>query len=145
MPALNPYLTFEGNCEEAFEFYRSIFGGEFTFVGRFSEMPDDYKKDMPEEALEKIMHMSLPIGDQVLMGSDTGGDWGAKLMVGNNMSLSVNADSKSDADHIFAKLSEGGEITMPMANTFWGDYFGMCLDKFGINWMVSYNEQAQQS
>ncbi|MGI9541607.1 MAG: VOC family protein [Cyclobacteriaceae bacterium] len=143
MTTINPYLTFLGNCEEAFNFYKSVFGGEFQYVGRFLQMPDDPKYSIPEEDKNKIMHISLPISKEtVLMGSDTGGEWGAKTTVGNNMSLSVNAESKDDADRFFERLSDGGKVTMPIADTFWGDYFGMCTDKFDINWMISFNENA---
>ena len=97
MTTLNVYLTFDGNCEEAFNFYKSVFGGEFPHVGRFKEMPP--MEGMPpvqEEQAERIMHMSLPISEEtVLMGSDKGGDWGPKLIMGNNFSISVNAVCKS--------------------------------------------------
>ncbi len=143
MPAVNPYLTFLGNCEEAFNFYKSVFGGEFGYMGRFSEMPPDPKYPMSEESKNKIMHVSLPLSNgSVLMGSDTGGEWGAKTVVGNNISLSLNAGSKEEADSLFAKLTEGGTATMPMSDTFWGDYFGMLTDPFGINWMISFNAKA---
>ena len=145
MTAVNPYLTFLGNCEEAFNHYKSIFGGEFSYVGRFGEMPADEKYQMPEEDKNKIMHISLPMGNgTVLMGSDTGGEWASQTIVGNNITLSLNANSKEHADELFAKLSDGGKQGMPMNQTFWGDYFGMCTDKFDINWMISFNENAQQ-
>jgi len=144
MSMLNPYLTFEGDCEEAFDFYKSIFGGDFTYKGRFGEMPPDPQNPVPEEDKNKIMHISLPIGkDNVLMGSDTGGSWAAKTIFGNNFSLSITASTKEEADKFHQKLSAGGKVTMPMASTFWGDYFGMCTDKFGINWMISFNEGKQ--
>jgi PhnB protein len=98
----------------------------------------------PEDA-NKIMHISLPIGKgTTLMGSDTGGDWGASISVGNNITISITADSKTDADKIFNALAQGGQVTMPLADTFWGDYFGMCQDKFKINWMMSYNAKSHQ-
>lgn len=147
MASINPYLTFLGNCEEAFDHYKSVFGGEFTYVGRFSEMPDSPENEghsMPEEDKNKIMHISLPIGDgSILMGSDTGGEWASKTKIGNNISISITATSKEEADRLFAGLSDNGNVTMPMAATFWGDYFGMCIDRFGINWMVSFNEKSQ--
>ena len=139
MTSINPYLTFKGNCEEAFNHYKSVFGGEFTYLGRFGEMPPQEGKSMPEEDANKIMHVSLPIGSNQLMGSDTGGEWAAHTIIGNNYSVSVSTDTKEDADRIFNGLAEGGNVTMPMADTFWGDYFGMCTDKFGINWMMSYS------
>ncbi|GAB3659993.1 VOC family protein [Echinicola sediminis] len=144
MTVINPYLTFLGNCEEAFNFYKSVFGGEFTYLGRFSEMPPQEGVTLSEEAKNKIMHVSLPIGPNTsLMGSDSGGDWGAQTIVGNNISVSITADSKEQADKFFNELSAGGQVTMPIADTFWGDYFGMLTDKFGINWMVSFNKNAQ--
>lgn len=136
---VNPYINFNGNCEEAFNFYKSVFGGEFPYVGRYSDMPpmEGGKQMAPEEA-NKIMHMSLPLGNgTMLMGSDVGGDWAKYAVVGNNVQLSVNADSNEEADKIFNGLAEGGQVNMPIANTFWGSYFGMLTDKFGINWMVS--------
>lgn len=140
MAAINPYLNFPGTCEEAFNFYKSIFGGDFTFVGRFDDMPPDPNYPMPDEARNKIMHISLPISKEtVLMGSDTGGEWAPNLIVGNNISISINTGSKDEADQLYEGLSAGGKATMPMDDVFWGDYFGMCEDKFGINWMFSFN------
>ena len=138
--ALNTYLTFEDNCREAFEFYRSIFGGEFTFISTFREGPEDM--EIPEEDLDRIMHVSLPIGKSVLMGSDSSSAFCPPLVVGNNFSLSIEAESKEHADAVFAKLSDGGAVSMPMADAFWGAYFGACTDKFGINWQV-LAEQSQ--
>src|SRR5690606_39179395 len=100
---------------------------------------------MPEEDMEKIMHVSLPLaGGTMLMGSDTGGEWAPKTIIGNNISVSITAASKEDADRYFNGLSAGGLVTMPMDKTFWGDYFGMCKDKFDINWMISFNENPPQ-
>ena len=138
--ALNTYLTFEDNCREAFEFYRSIFGGEFTFISTFREGPEDM--EIPEEDLDRIMHVSLPIGNSVLMGSDSTSSFSPPLAVGNNFSLSFEAESKEHADAVFAELSDGGTVNMPMADAFWGAYFGACTDKFGINWQV-IAEQSQ--
>ncbi|WP_215225635.1 VOC family protein [Echinicola shivajiensis] len=143
MATLNPYLNFLGNCEEAFNFYKSVFGGEFTYLGRFSEMPPQDGVTLSEEESNKIMHVSLPIGSHtILMGSDVGGDWAPQTVIGNNISVSITADTKDEADKLFGGLSNGGQVTMPMADTFWGDYFGMLTDKFGINWMVSFNQNA---
>ena len=140
MATINPYLTFLGNCEEAFTYYKSIFGGEFDYVGRFSEMPEDPNYTLSEEDKQKIMHMSLPISKETrLMGSDTAGEWAGKTIVGNNISISITAQTKAEADQLFNSLSQGGRITMPIGETFWGDYFGMCTDKFDVNWMVSFN------
>ena len=141
MTAINPFLTFQGNCEEAFNYYKIVFGGEFNYMGLFSEMPPQEGVSLSEEDGNKIMHVSLPISkDNILMGSDSGGEWAPSMVVGNNISLSVNAENKEDADRFFNLLSDGGKVTMPMDKTFWGDYFGMCTDKFGINWMISFDE-----
>ncbi|MCF8449251.1 MAG: VOC family protein [Taibaiella sp.] len=147
MATVNVYLTFKGNCEEAFDFYKSVFGGEFPYVGRFKDMPpsEESGSTMPAEFGNRIMHISLPIGGgTAIMGSDTGGEWAAHYQPGNNFSISINADSKEEADRIFNGLSTGGNVTMPMNKTFWGDYFGMWTDKFGINWMMSFNENQQK-
>lgn len=141
MATTNTYLNFNGNCEEAFDFYKSVFGGEFNHVGRFSDMPesDDFK--VSEGDKNKIMHVSLPIGQSVLMGSDNGEQYAAAFKQGNNFSVSVTADSWEEANTIFSALAKGGQVTMPMGDTFWGDYFGMLVDQFGIAWMMSYHEQ----
>ena len=138
---VNPYLNFNGTCEEAFNQYKSIFGGEFSYVGRYSDMPADPNHPISEEDKNIIMHMSLPLANgSVLMGSDAGGEWASNIVVGANVTLSLNATSKEEADRVFNALADGGVVTMPMNATFWGDYFGMCIDKFGINWMMSFNE-----
>jgi PhnB protein len=144
MPKINVYLTFNGNCEEAFNFYKSVFGGEFPYLGRFKDMPPQPGQSVPQADANKIMHISLPIGNEtILMGSDAGGDWGKNIQVGNNFSISLSADDKTQADNFFKKLLAGGTTKMPMADTFWGSYFGMLTDKFGINWMVSYDKPQQ--
>ena len=138
MTTINIYLTFEGNCAEAFEFYRSVFGGEFQSYSKFSEMPPQQGFEIPSDQKERLMHVSLPISEEsVLMGSDTGGEWASSFKKGNNFSISINTDNKAEADRIFLALSQGGKVTMPMAETFWESYFGSFMDKFGINWMVS--------
>lgn len=141
MTTINTYLTFNGNCEEAFLFYKSVFGGEYAHIARFSEMPENPNCPISNDDMDKIMHVSLPISKEtVLMGSDTGGEWASQFLVGNNFSVSIAADSKTAADNFFNKLSEGGKVIMPMADTFWESYFGMFVDKFGIQWMVGYDE-----
>ncbi|WP_299397607.1 VOC family protein [uncultured Gelidibacter sp.] len=142
MATVNVYLTFDGTCEAAFNFYRSVFGGEFQHIGRFTEMPKDENcASISEEDGNKIMHVSLPISSaSILMGSDAAGGWAPNLIHGNNFSVSISAESKAEADTLFDSLSEGGTLTMPMAKTFWGSYFGMFTDKFGINWMVNFDE-----
>lgn len=140
MRTVNPYLTFPGNCEEAFNFYKSVFGGEFTYVGRLSDMPPQEGYTIPDEAKNNIMHIALPISKEtILMGCD---EWDSgRITYGDNIGLSISVDTKEDADRIFEQLSAGGKATMPMSQTFWGDYFGMCFDRFNINWMIGFNER----
>lgn len=141
MASINPYLTFNGNCEEAFLFYKSVFGGDFEYIGRFGDMPPTDGMEVPAEQADKIMHVSLPIGETALFGSDSSEAFGQATVVGNNFSISINADSTDEADRLFNGLSAGGQVTMPMNKTFWGAYFGMFQDKFGINWMVNHDEK----
>ncbi len=136
---LNPYLNFPGTAEEAFKFYKSVFGGDFAMVQRYKDVPNEQNKLSAGEG-EKILHISLPVGKgNILMASDVVPSMGWPLNVGNNFSLSISAESKAEADKLFAGLSAGGQVKMPMADQFWGDYFGMCVDKFQIQWMVSHN------
>ncbi len=142
MPIINVYLTFDGNCEEAFNYYRDVFEVEFTMINRFKDMPPQNGTKIPDADAEKIMHVSLPISDEtVLMGCDVGGEWSKDFVQGNNFSISIEADSKKDADRYFDMLSMDGEVVMPMDTTFWGSYFGMLTDQFGINWMVSFESE----
>lgn len=141
MASIHPYLNFDDTCEAAFKHYQSIFGGEFASVMRFKDGPEGFH--FTEEEAGKIMHIALPIGPHtVLMGSDRSVSTGM-TKVGDNFSISYSADSRDEADRIFGQLSEGGQITMPINQTFWGSYFGMLTDAFGINWMVSYDENFQ--
>ena len=141
MATTNTYLNFNGNCEEAFNFYKSVFGVEFAYIGRFKDMPADENCPPPsEEEGNRIMHVALPISKEtVLMASDTTSAYG-DVTFGNNFSVSINTDSAAEADTLFAGLSSGGNIIMPMEKTFWGAYFGMFTDKFGINWMINFDE-----
>jgi PhnB protein len=139
MAILNPYLTFNGNCEEAFNFYKSVFGGEFRQISKFGDMPPMPGHEMPEEEKSRILHVSLPISKEtILMGSDSNLQMG-EVKMGDHMSLSIGADSKEEADRVFNGLAAGGKITMPIADMFWGAYFGMLDDKFGFSWMVNYD------
>ena len=141
---VNIYLNFDGNCEEAFNYYKSVFGGEFESISKFSDMPDNPECPVPDDDKDKTMHVTLPIGGgTVIMGSDTSSAFGPPHSAGNNFSISVDADSRDDADRIFGSLSDGGQVTMPMQDTFWESYFGSCTDKFGINWMVSHSEASK--
>lgn len=139
MAAVNPYLMFNGTCEEAFLFYKSVFGGEFPYIGKFKDAPAEEGEVLSEEALNRIMHVSLPIGNTILMGSDSHPRYG-DVGFGDNFSISINTESTEEADRIFNGLSAGGKVEMPLQKTFWGAYFGMFKDKFGINWMVNFDE-----
>jgi PhnB protein len=148
MAKINPYLNFGGNAEEAFNFYRSVFGGEFAGVLRWKDMPKEGCEDggdgehqgVSEADGEKIMHIALPIGGgNVLMASDTLEGFGPPLAVGNNFYIAIAPESKDEADRLFADLSAGGAVEMPMADAFWGGYFGSFKDKFGIGWLINYD------
>ena len=143
MPMLNPYLNFPGTTEEAFNFYKSVFGGDFAGgIFRFKDTPEADKLTLAEK--EKIMHIALPIGKgNILMATDALESMGHKVTSGNNFHLSIGSESKEEADRIFNGLSTGGKITIPMADMFWGDYFGMLTDKFGIQWMISYTHPKE--
>lgn len=146
MATVNPYLIFNGTCEEAFLFYQSVFGGEIPYMGRFGEMPPSDDKNCPPppaEEANRIMHVCLPISKEtVLMGSDSTSQSG-DVAFGNNFSISINTESKDEADRLFNGLSAGGNVIMPMTSTFWGAYFGMFTDKFGIGWMVNFDEKPE--
>ena len=137
---LNTYLTFDTNCREAFEFYRTVFGGEFAEIHTFDEVPPDMS--VPEQERGLIMHVSLPIGSSVLMGSDSSSTQGPPPVVGSNFSVSVSPDSREEADRLFAGLSVGGKTIMPLDDTFWGARFGMCIDKFGVTWQINFQYPA---
>ena len=136
---LSIYLHYNGNCREAFEFYRSVFGGDFEMLSTFATAPPDMA--VPEEERGNVMHVSYRIGSSVLMGSDVPSQFGPPPVIGGNFSISYTATSREEADGLFAKVAEGGTVVMPLADMFWGDYFGSCTDKFGVNWMFSYTAQ----
>ena len=137
MARFNPYLNFKGNTEEAFNFYKSVFGGEFAMLMRFRDVPGN--EEMPADVLDKIMHIALPIGNgNMLMATDSIESLGQKLVQGNNHYFMLGVDSKEEADDLFAKLSVNGTIEMPLQDTFWGDYYGSFSDQFGIQWMIDY-------
>ena len=135
---LNPYLNFDGNAEEAFRFYQTVFGGEI-FIQKMDSVPG---MEIPENEKNRAMHVSIPIGkDQTLMASDCLPSAGHVLNVGNNNYISITPDSREEADRIFNGLSAGGKIEMPMEDMFWGDYFGSFTDKFGVCWMINFPTQ----
>lgn len=146
MATVNVYLNFNGNCEAAFTFYKSVFGGEFAYIGKFKDMPAQGDNACKPEDENKIMHVSLPVSQEtILMGSDIMEGYGPPFVAGTNFSVSINANSQEEADNLFKGLSEGGHVVMPLADTFWGAYFGMFVDKFGINWMVNYDRPQPQA
>ena len=144
MATLDLYLSFSNTCEEAFDFYRSVFGGDFSVLSRYRDMPgaeavaEDADHATADGDQEKIMHVRLPVGQGAnLMGSDRPS--GAEsVVVGNVFSISVSPDSEEEAIKLFNALSDGGQITMPLEKTFWNALFGTLTDKFGIQWMVNY-------
>ncbi len=133
--AINIYLHFNGNCRETFEFYRSVFGGDFAIFTTFREGPDGM--GVPEDEMDNIMHVSYEIGGTMLMGSDVPSTFGMLVNPGNNFSISHQPQSRKETEELFARLSEGGTVMMPLQDMFWGAYFGGCRDKFGINWMLN--------
>lgn len=143
MAAINPYLNFPGNTEEAFNFYKSVFGGKFTTLVRFKDTPEGGR--VPDGEKDKIMHVALPIGKgNVLMATDALDSMGHKLTFGNNLHISIQAGSKEEAERLFNGLSTGGNVIVPLADAAWG-YFGMFKDRFGVQWMVNYDKNAAAS
>nr|MBC7614195.1 VOC family protein [Pseudopedobacter sp.] len=139
MAIINPYLNFNGNTEEAFNFYKSVFGGEFALITRFKEMPNP-DHPLSEEDGNKLMHIALPIGNgNVLMGTDFLESMGHKMEEGNRYAISVSAQSREEATKLFNGLTVGPTVEMPINDSPWGSYFGMLKDKFGIKWMVDFD------
>jgi len=137
MAQINPYLNFPGTTEEAFNFYKSVFGGEFAMLQRFGDTPEADK--VPAGIRNKIMHVSLPIGKgNVLMATDAVEEMGFKLSQGNNVYICISPDTKDEADRLFNGLSAGGKVNQPLKDQFWGGYYGDFTDKFGVKWMVNY-------
>lgn len=142
MTVVSPYLNFNGNTEEAFNFYKSVFGGEFLTVMRFKDNPQS--GDIADADKERIMHITLPLGGgTVLMGTDALESMGQKLTFGNNFYICLSPDSKGEADRLFKGLSEGGKIEMPIQDMFWGAYWGSFTDKFGVQWMINYDNNRR--
>lgn len=142
MITFHPYLNFGGNAEEAFTFYKSVFGGEFRSVVRFKDMPMPGSKLSREEE-NKVMHIALPVGGQILMASDVIGEWTNKFVVGTNVYITITPESKAEADRLYKALSAGGEIEMPIGDQPWGSYFGSFKDKYRVCWMIDYAAPKQ--
>ena len=139
MALINPHINFNGNAEEAFNFYKYVIGGEFAKIVRFKEIASP-EFPVPEKEANKIMHIALPIGKHnVLMGNDVPEILGHVNERENRSKISISAESKEEADHLFNGLSAGGEIEVPITDTSWGSYFGMFRDKYGIEWMVDFD------
>lgn len=134
MPAAYPYLNFPGTCLEAFEFYRAVLGGEFGGVHRFADMPSDAgpSGDAPPDG---VMHISLPVGDSILMGSDVPPGMG-EVHFGSHCYVYLDRDTPDDGKRVFDELSDGGAVEMPFGLQFWGDYYGSLTDRYGVKWMV---------
>ncbi|WP_242918487.1 VOC family protein [Pontibacter liquoris] len=138
MALINPHINFNGNAEEAFNFYRSVFGGEFAMILRFKDMASS-EFSAAEKDADKIMHIALPIGKNILMANDIPERMGRVNENENRSKIAISAESREEADKLFNGLSAGGSIEMPIGDSPWGSYFGMFRDKFGIEWMVDYD------
>ena len=138
MALINPHLNYNGNAEEAFNFYKSVFGGEFVKIIRFKDLSNE-DFIVSEKEANKIMHIALPIGNNILMANDVPEIMGKTNERENRSKISISAESREEADKLFNGLSTGGEIEMPISDSPWGSYFGMFRDKFGIEWMVDFD------
>jgi PhnB protein len=138
MAQINPHINFNGNAEEAFTFYKSVFGGEFAIIMRFKDISSP-EFPVTENEANKIMHIALPIGKNVLMANDVPESMGKTNENENRSKISISAESKEEADRLFNGLSEAGKIEMPIADSPWGSYFGMFRDKYGIEWIVDFD------
>ena len=134
--SVNPYLNFAGNTLEAFEFYRSVFGGDFPMVVRYRDFPGNM--GAPPEAADRIAHIALPLGANMLMGTDVVGADAATFRPGNNSYIVVAPDDAAEAMRVFEGLSAGGSVAMPLQATEWAEQYGICADRFGVQWMISY-------
>jgi PhnB protein len=143
MNGVNPYLNFDGNAEEAFRFYQSVFGGEIAVIVRFRDMGGG-PPGTPASELDRVAHVALPFGkDAMLMASDIMPSMGHRLTVGNNFYITLAPESAEEAERLFGALSAGGTIDMALQRTQWAEKFGTCADRFGVQWMVSYPGNVQ--
>lgn len=141
MATINPYINFNGNAEEAFTFYKSVFGGEFGSIIRFKDL-ESAEFPVPEGEADKIMRITLPIGGNTLIANDVPEILGRVNENENRSKISISAESRAEADQLFDGLTVGGTIEMPMDNSPWGTYFGMFRDKFGIEWTVEFDSNG---
>jgi PhnB protein len=143
MATVNTYLYFNGNCEKAFDFYKSVFNKEFKFIGRYKDIPEVARQHFPNCKDEHIMHIGLPISKEtILMGADIIDVDGQENNAAKYFSLYVSTNSKEEADRLFDAFSKEGEIKLPISEQFWGSYYGICLDQFGVNWKISFSLEA---
>lgn len=140
MATINPYINFNGNAEEAFTFYKSVFGGEFGTIMRFKDLASA-EFPVPESEADKILRITLPIGGNVLVANDVPEAMGPVSENENRSKIAVSTESREEADRIFAGLTEGAAIEMPMSDSPWGTYFGMFRDKYGIEWTIEFNQE----
>lgn len=148
MASVSTYLNFPRNTEEAFNFYKNVFGTEFMTGGmmRFGDMPpQEGMPELPEQDKNLVLHVALPIlGGHLLMGSDAPESMGFKVSQGNTVYINLEPDSREEADRLFKALSEGGTVEQEMQDTFWGAYYGACKDRFGIQWMFNYDKRKDE-
>jgi PhnB protein len=141
MALINPHVNYNGNAEEAFNFYKSVFGGEFANVVRFKDL-SAADCAVSEKEADKIMHIALPIGQNVLMGNDVPESMGRVSENENRSKISISAETRQEAERLFSGLSAGGSVEVPMADSPWGSYFGMFRDKYGIEWMINFDPKT---
>ncbi|MGG8494863.1 VOC family protein [Tenacibaculum sp. TC6] len=141
----NTYLHFNGNCEEAMNYYADILGGTITMMMQFKEAPEEVLKNIPDFAKELIMHCTLEVSDDMAILASDYLNADEKFNAGNNFAISLNADDEDEALSVFNGLAEGGTILMPFEDAFWGGKFGMLKDKFGVSWMMSLEDDSQIS
>lgn len=142
MKTVTPIITFDGNAREAFDFYKSVFGGEFTSVMRYRDM--QMTANLPEDELDRIAHVALPLGrDYMIMGGDSLNSFGKPLKAGNNVGITLEPSDAQEADRLYNALSDGGEVEMPLEQTEWAEKFGQCIDRFGIQWVINYTGNVQ--
>lgn len=146
MASVNTYLNFPRNTEEAFNFYKSVFGGEFVGgISHFRDIPPSEKTPpLPEEDKDLVMHIALPVlNGHVLMGTDAPESMGFKVTFGNNVYISLHPDTREETRRLFKALSNGGKVEMELQDMFWGDYYGSCSDKYGVQWMFNCAEKSK--
>lgn len=143
MAQINPHINFNGNAEEAFNFYKSVFGGEFAKIMRFKDMASP-EFEVSESEANKIMHIALPIGNNILMANDVPDFLGKTNENENRFKIAISAESKEEAEKLFNGLSVDGQVEMPLTDSPWGSYFGMFRDKYGIEWMIDFDSKLTQ-